>query len=169
MVARERILRRQAHIVRFRPQVLFFTGGYLAVPMALAARSFISRSNRPKVLLFVPDIEPGLALRSLARFSDQIAVTVEDSMDYFRKKSKLKVTGYPTRQDLRAWSKDAALQEIGIDPKFPTLFVFGGSKGARSINRAVIAVLPELLSEMQVIHVSGHLDWEEIKSADSDQ
>ena len=52
----------------FQPDVLFFTGGYVAGPMAFAGR------NIP-TLLYVPDIEPGLALKSLARFADRIAVT----------------------------------------------------------------------------------------------
>ena len=41
----------------------------------------------------------------------------------------------------------------------------GGSKGARSINRAVLGVLPELLAAAQVIHLTGHLDWDEVKTA----
>jgi UDP-N-acetylglucosamine--N-acetylmuramyl-(pentapeptide) pyrophosphoryl-undecaprenol N-acetylglucosamine transferase len=154
-------------LVEFRPQVLFFTGGYIAVPMALAARTGISWKNKPDILLFVPDIEPGLALKSLASLSDQIALTVEESMDYFPNHSKLKVTGYPTRRELGAWTKDAALELFNLTQESPILFVFGGSKGARSINRAVIKILPELLEKMQIIHLSGHLDWEEIKSAQS--
>jgi UDP-N-acetylglucosamine--N-acetylmuramyl-(pentapeptide) pyrophosphoryl-undecaprenol N-acetylglucosamine transferase len=148
----------------FCPQVLFFTGGYLAVPMALAARSFPARRYRPKILLFVPDIEPGLALRSLARFADRIALSVEESMRYFSNQSKLNVTGYPTRNHLAAWSNEAALRKFSLNPDFPTLFVFGGSKGARSINRAVVKILPELLREMQIIHITGILDWAEVEA-----
>ena len=54
----------------FKPDVLFFTGGYVAVPMALAGRSIPS-------VLYVPDIEPGMALKSLAGFADVIAVTTD--------------------------------------------------------------------------------------------
>ena len=63
----------------FRPDVMFFTGGYVAVPMALAGRSLPS-------LLYVPDIEPGMALKSLAGFADVIAVTTSDSQQFFKKK-----------------------------------------------------------------------------------
>ena len=45
------------------------------------------------------------------------------------------------------------------------LLVFGGSKGARSINRALLAALPELLKDMQIVHISGTLDWPEVESA----
>ena len=149
----------------FQPQVMFFTGGYLAVPVALAGRLIGSRNSKPRTLLYVPDIEPGLALRTLARLSDQIALTVEESMNYFSDTTKLRVTGYPARQDLRTWDIYEARQAFGLNPDLPTLLVFGGSKGARSINRALIALLPELLASMQIIHISGHLDWQEVKAA----
>jgi UDP-N-acetylglucosamine--N-acetylmuramyl-(pentapeptide) pyrophosphoryl-undecaprenol N-acetylglucosamine transferase len=66
-------------IRRFRPEVLFFTGGFVAVPLAMAARLPGLGISRPASLLYVPDIEPGLALKTLARFSDRIALTDEES------------------------------------------------------------------------------------------
>ncbi len=152
-------------IKEFQPNVMFFTGGYLAVPVAFAGRTILPR---PKVLLYVPDIEPGLALRTLARLSDQIALTVEDSMNYFEFRSKLQVTGYPVRPDLKISNREDARQKFNLLRDIPTLLVFGGSKGARSINRALIKFLPELLVEMQVIHISGHLDWHEIEAVQED-
>jgi undecaprenyldiphospho-muramoylpentapeptide beta-N-acetylglucosaminyltransferase len=148
----------------FQPQVLFFTGGYLAVPVALAERTILSRKVKPKILVFVPDIEPGLALQLLALLSDRIAVTVEESMNYFGSQSKIEVTGYPVRSELRMDDKNSARQKLSLKQDLPTLLVFGGSKGARSINKAVLAVLPELLKDIQVIHISGQLDWTEVEN-----
>ena len=143
---------------RFQPDVLLFTGGYVAVPMALAGLRFPS-------VLYVPDIEPGLALKVLARLADRIAVTAEDSRAFLPSHSQVTVTGYPVRPDLATWEKPAALQVFGLSDRLPVLLVFGGSSGARSINRALLAVLPELLKEMQIIHVSGKLDWAEVEAA----
>lgn len=145
---------------RFQPEVLFFTGGYVAVPMALAGRSL------PQ-LVYVPDIEPGLALKTLARFASRIAVTTGDSRSYFNNPSKVEVTGYPTRQELKTWDRSSAQLALGLSPEWPVLLVFGGSKGARSINRAVLGVLSQLLEEMQVVHISGQLDWAEVGAARS--
>jgi len=147
------------HILgRFRPDVLFFTGGYVAIPMAFAGHS------RPS-LLYVPDIEPGLALKTLARSADRIAVTTDTSRQYFNNQAIVRVSGYPTRPDLQAWDRQKAFQALGLTADLPVLFVFGGSKGARSINRALLACLPDLLNEAQVVHVSGNLDWPEVQTA----
>ena len=152
VLASRRILR------GFRPDVLFFTGGYVAVPMALAGRHI------PK-LLYVPDIEPGMALKTIARFADRIAVTTPDSQRYFRK--TVIVTGYPLRSDLATWERQKARVTLGLSTDKPTLLIFGGSKGARSINKAVLAHLPDLLELAEVVHISGQLDWDEIEQAEA--
>lgn len=149
-------------IRRFQPEVLFFTGGFVAVPLALAGRLPGLGIPRPASLLYVPDIEPGLALKTLAYFSDRIALTAKVSMKYFSSKVERIVTGYPTRADLKSWDLDQARQTLGISGEIPVLLVMGGSKGARSINRALLAVLPTLLAEMEIVHISGHLDWQEV-------
>ncbi|OGN94480.1 MAG: hypothetical protein A2Z71_09900 [Chloroflexi bacterium RBG_13_50_21] len=141
---------------KFRPDVLFFTGGFVGVPMALAARVF----GRPKNLLYVPDIEPSLALKTIARYSDCIALTVEDSGVYFPEHPSKVVTGYPLRPGLDRWAIEEARSFFALQEQLPVLLVFGGSKGAHSINQALAAALPELLKEMQVIHITGKLDWQ---------
>jgi UDP-N-acetylglucosamine--N-acetylmuramyl-(pentapeptide) pyrophosphoryl-undecaprenol N-acetylglucosamine transferase len=142
----------------FRPDVLLFTGGYVAVPMALAARRLPS-------LLFVPDIEPGLALKVLARFASRIALTSEKSKSFFKNGKRLVVTGYPVRPELTAWTREKGRAALGLRHDAPVLLVFGGSKGARSINRALLASLHRLLDKIQVVHISGQLDWAEIIEA----
>ncbi len=151
-IASSRILK------EFRPDVLFFTGGYVAAPMAVAARHYPS-------LLYVPDIEPGLALKFLARFSDRIALSAEDSKVYFSKSKNLVTTGYPVRSDFSTWTRERGRLTLGLNNDLPVLLGFGGSKGARSINRAILAALPNLLPNLQIIHISGQLDWDEINAA----
>ncbi len=138
----------------YRPDVILFTGGYVAAPMALAGRGV-------PIAVYVPDIEPGLALKVLAKVASVILVTAEASRTFFSAGSKLVVTGYPTRPELKKWNLEEARQALGLQDDFPVLLVFGGSSGARSINQAVWAVLPQLLEEMQIVHVTGKLDWSE--------
>ncbi len=146
VVASRRILR------EFQPDVLFFTGGYVAVPMALMG---IPRNS----LLYVPDIEPGLALKTLARFADCIAVTADESRKFFSAGKRVVVTGYPVRPELMKWNRSTGRAWFGIDAEAKVLLVFGGSKGARSINQALWSALPALLEEIQVIHITGQSDW----------
>ena len=143
----------------YQPDALFFTGGYVAAPMAVAGRYMTRKETRPRIVTFVPDIEPGLALKALIRFSDQIAVSAVDTQEYLPPTIQVDVTGYPIRDHLRSWKRQRGEQFFNLDPDMPTLLVFGGSHGARSINQALIAVLPELLSIIQVIHISGTHDW----------
>jgi UDP-N-acetylglucosamine--N-acetylmuramyl-(pentapeptide) pyrophosphoryl-undecaprenol N-acetylglucosamine transferase len=137
----------------FKPDVMLFTGGYVAVPAAFAGR-------RVPSLLYVPDVEPCLALKALARFADRICLISEESRRFFPGRKNLAVTGHPVRKSLTDWSLETARAALGLDPDLRTLLVFGGSLGARSINLAVLSVLPELLGSIQVVHVTGRPDFE---------
>lgn len=152
VVASRRILK------DFCPDVLFFTGGYVAFPMALAGR-------KVPTLLYVPDIEPGLAIKTVARFADCLTVTDEDSKRFFPANQRIVVTGYPLRSDLAGWSRQTAHQRFGLSGHLPVLLVTGGSKGARTLNNAILARLPDLLGIAQVIHLSGMLDWPVVEAA----
>jgi len=145
----------------YRPDVLFFTGGYVAVPMAFAGMQV-------PTALYVPDIEPGLALKTLARFADRIAVTAKESASYFNHRERVALTGYPTRPGLTSWTREAARRTLNLTSPAPVLLVLGGSKGARSINNAVLANLPALLEMAEVIHVTGELDWPVIQEKTRD-
>lgn len=145
-------------LCEFHPHALFFTGGYLAGPMALAGRKI-------PTLLYVPDIEPALALKAVARFADRIAVTVSESKMYFPARARVVETGYPVRAELTKWERASARKVFGLRDDKPVLLVTGGSRGARSINRAVLANLPSLLESAQIIHVSGQLDWPAVEAA----
>jgi UDP-N-acetylglucosamine--N-acetylmuramyl-(pentapeptide) pyrophosphoryl-undecaprenol N-acetylglucosamine transferase len=145
----------------FRPDALFMTGGYVNAPVALTARL-----RGIPAAIYLPDIEPGMAIKALARFSRKVACTADASSQYFPA-GKTVTTGYPVRPELRAATqvdKKTALAQFELGPERPTLFVFGGSRGARSINRALMAILPELLQKAQVIHISGTLDWPEVEA-----
>lgn len=147
----------------FHPDVLLFTGGYVAIPMALAARLPGLGFRRPRSLVYIPDIEPGLALKTLLRFADHAALTVEETRAFLPADLPATSTGYPLRSDLKRWDRDRATRVLGLSSELPVLLVMGGSKGARSINQALLRSLPRLLETMEVIHLSGQLDWQEVE------
>ena len=149
------------HVRRFRPDVMFMTGGYMAAPVAVAAR----RHGVP-IVIYLPDVEPGSSIRFAVPMARRIACTTAGSAA-FVPEEKMVVTGYPVRPEIRAarsLSRAEALAAFDLTAGRPTLFVFGGSRGARNINRALMASLPHLLAEAQIIHVSGTLTWPEVES-----
>jgi UDP-N-acetylglucosamine--N-acetylmuramyl-(pentapeptide) pyrophosphoryl-undecaprenol N-acetylglucosamine transferase len=136
----------------FQPQVVLVTGGYVCTAVTLAARL-----ERIPVVIYLPDIVPGQAIRFLSRFATRILVTSEASLPYFRR-DKVVITGYPVRPEVYSLDRKRARQDLGLDAADRTLLVYGGSRGARSINRALVAGLRELLPVCQVVHVTGRLD-----------
>jgi UDP-N-acetylglucosamine--N-acetylmuramyl-(pentapeptide) pyrophosphoryl-undecaprenol N-acetylglucosamine transferase len=150
--------RRSRQIMRrFRPDVLFVTGGYVCVPVTLAARE----AGVP-VIIYLPDIEPGLAIKFLARFADRVAVTAPEAQQFF-KPGLTVVTGYPVRDEFfspasRGEERGEVRRQLGLREDLTVLMVFGGSRGARSINQAVAKDLEHYLQICQVVHVTGTLD-----------
>lgn len=141
-----------------RPQAAFVTGGYASVPVAVACWL-----RRVPILLYLPDIEPGRAVKFIGRLAAKIGVTAEASKRYLPER-KLVVTGYPVRPELIEASRAPRARALGhfeLEPARKTLLVFGGSRGARSLNRAVGAILEQVLARWQLIHISGTLDADE--------
>ncbi len=147
-------------IQRFKPDVMLFTGGFIGVPVAFAAAKIPS-------LVFVPDIEPGLALKVLIYKSSMVAATTELTRHYLPKDKSFIPSGYPLRQDLQHWKRNESRKHLNLDPNLPTILVFGGSKGAQSINHSIAPLLPDILKKFQVIHIWGMSNWEEGKAFQS--
>lgn len=140
---------------QWRPNALFVTGGFVCAPVVWAA----NRLHIP-ILIYLPDVTPGMAVQRLARYAHTVAVTFPEVAAYFP--GKATVTGYPVREELRrrSLSKADARLTFGLQPDRPTVLIFGGSRGSRSINQATAAILPKLLDIAQVLHIAGELDWE---------
>lgn len=139
---------------RWRPDVVFVTGGYVCAPVV-----WVAHRRRIPILIYLPDLTPGLAVRLLARYADRVAVSFPEVTAHFRGRPTL-VSGYPVRQALRERTLDkaAARERFALNPMPPTVLVFGGSHGAQAINEALAAILPDLLNLAQVIHISGERD-----------
>jgi UDP-N-acetylglucosamine--N-acetylmuramyl-(pentapeptide) pyrophosphoryl-undecaprenol N-acetylglucosamine transferase len=143
------------HVWRFHPRVVFSTGGYVSVPSVIAGWLL-----RVPVLTHEQTVTVGLANRIAALFATRIALTFEGAAEELprRLRAKAFVTGNPVRAAIFAGDRQRAVQRFGFsseDNALPTVYVTGGAQGARVINRAVEAVLPELLQLCRVIHQCG--------------
>lgn len=155
VVTANRILR------QFKPDAMFMTGGYMAAPVTVACRM-----QKVPIAIYLPDVEPGASIRFSFGYAQKVGATTDGSAA-FVPAEKLVVTGYPVRPELRAaakLTKDEALAQFDLTDERPSLFVFGGSRGAQAINHALMAILPQLLQTYQVIHLSGTLTWPEVEA-----
>ena len=141
----------------FKPHVIFFTGGYLGIPMSAAARKIPS-------VVFIPDIKPGQALKIIMRSAYSIAVSTDLSLPHISEKKNVKVTGYPLRKEIRKWNRKKSRAHFSIPMHSKVLLVFGGSKGARSINQALMPILNKLVKDMHVIHITGVDNWKDVQT-----
>ena len=137
---------------KFRPDVAFTSGGYVAVPAALA-----TRVNGVPLLMHQQDVPPNLSNRLAAPLATRISVAFADSLPYFPARKTL-LLGNPVRQvmlDVRDTTPQAARAGLGLDADVPLLLVTGGSQGARHLNQVVCQALPGLLEHCQVLQISG--------------
>lgn len=147
---------------RTRPAAVFATGGYVSVPVGIAAWL-----RRIPLALYLPDIEPGLAVRALARIATAVAVSAPPSTALLPA-GKTVVTGYPVRSGFVPTARDVACSHWGLDPADSVLLVLGGSLGARALNGQIAEHLELLLGRCQIIHVCGQQDAAKLETRRSE-
>jgi UDP-N-acetylglucosamine--N-acetylmuramyl-(pentapeptide) pyrophosphoryl-undecaprenol N-acetylglucosamine transferase len=138
-----------AQVVRFRPAVIFSTGGYVCVPSVLAGWLL-----RVPVLTHEQTVRSGLANRIAARFARRVAISFPESACDFPP-AKTILTGNPVRPEILDGDPARALAHWRLDPTLPVIYVTGGAQGAHAINEAIFAALPALLDEVQIVHQTG--------------
>jgi UDP-N-acetylglucosamine--N-acetylmuramyl-(pentapeptide) pyrophosphoryl-undecaprenol N-acetylglucosamine transferase len=135
-----------------RPDAIFTTGGYVAVPLLLAAAPL----GIP-VVLWEGNVIPGRAVRATARLADVLAVSFAATCVALGAAAPGRpcyVTGTPIR-DTRELDREAAREKLGLPAGVRVLLIFGGSQAVRRFNGAVAAALPRLVERVAVIHVTG--------------
>jgi len=144
----------------FKPEVLVGTGGYVSWPVLSAGLLL-----RYKTVIQEQNKAPGLVTRLLAPYVNSVHLSFEASKQCFRKKENLHFSGNPTRADLEVSDPKEAYQHFGFQAEKPVLFIFGGSQGARSINRAFLKIVNSLLrrSEVQILWATGSRWFEGIQ------
>lgn len=140
------------HAARYLPDVVLSTGGYVAVPIGVAAKLI----RRPLVMHEQTTVV-GLANRILARLATTIAVSHESSIGYLPAsvRDRVVVTGNPVRPELLHGNKAAAYDYFGLTFEVPLIYVTGGAQGSKQINTLIAEILPRLLPHAQLVHQCG--------------
>lgn len=141
-----------AILARERPAAVFTTGGYVAVPVLLAAAPL----GIP-VVLWDGNVIPGRAVRATARLAAAVAVSFDATCRALAAAAPGRpcfVTGTPIRE-VGTLDRAAARQRLDIDPAEHVILIFGGSQAVRRFNAAVAEALPRLVERVTVLHVTG--------------
>lgn len=146
------VLQAAITVARIRPAVALSTGGYVSVPIGLAAWLF-----RVPYLLHEQTLSIGLANRILARVATRILLSHDASLDHLppRARARAVVTGNPIRPAVLRGDRAKGLAAYGLDPAVPLVLVTGGATGAQQVNRMISGALPDLLQYCQVVHQCG--------------
>jgi UDP-N-acetylglucosamine--N-acetylmuramyl-(pentapeptide) pyrophosphoryl-undecaprenol N-acetylglucosamine transferase len=136
-----------AYMIRWRPDAVFTTGGYVAIPTLAAAAAL-----RVPSLMWEGNRIAGRSVRATARLASALAVSYAGTADDLP--GRVYVTGTPIR-DVSDIDPAAAREQLSIPPGLPVLFVFGGSQAVRRFNLAVAEAIPALVERCCVLHVAG--------------
>ncbi len=131
------------------PDVVFSKGGYVSVPVVLAA----ARLRIPSVI-HESDMTPGLANKICFPYATKICCNFPETIDSLPKE-KAVLTGSPIRQELFWGDKEKAREFCGFTNDKPVILIIGGSLGSVVLNDAVRGILPQLLPDFNIIHLCG--------------
>jgi UDP-N-acetylglucosamine--N-acetylmuramyl-(pentapeptide) pyrophosphoryl-undecaprenol N-acetylglucosamine transferase len=135
---------------QIRPDIVFSKGGFVSVPVVLAAK----HCHVPAII-HESDLTPGLANRIAVHGAKKVCCNFPETMKYLPD-GKAVLTGSPIRQELFRGNASAARTLCHIpDAAKPVLLIVGGSSGSKVINDAVRTSLPELMEQFYVIHLCG--------------
>jgi UDP-N-acetylglucosamine--N-acetylmuramyl-(pentapeptide) pyrophosphoryl-undecaprenol N-acetylglucosamine transferase len=140
-----------AILARWRPDVIFTTGGYVAIPVVTTGAAL-----RVPSLMWEGNLMPGRSVRTTARMTRALAVSFAETCEQLP--GRCYVTGTPIRS-FAGRDRATARRALGIDADIPVLFVFGGSQAVRRLNRAVAEAVPNLVEKAHILHMTGEAGY----------
>lgn len=145
-----------------RPDVVIGFGGYVSIPVGLAA---VLRGI--PLVLHEQNSVPGLANRVLSRWACRVGVTYEESIPFLSHPSRAVVTGNPVRQDVLSSEREKGRSALGVPGDALLLLAFGGSRGARHLNSALVNLSRELLERdrLHVVLIAGPAEADSVSEA----
>ena len=149
------VLKSMGILLRLWPDAVIGTGGYVAAPVVFA--NLILRTfglSRARTIIHEQNMTPGRLNAAVGRVSDLVLVSFASTQKLF---PRAVYVGYPVRREIRPQDRAEAKRRLGIPLDAQVVFAFGGSMGARTINRALVDALPHLRTRknLRVIHGTG--------------
>ncbi|WP_232698384.1 undecaprenyldiphospho-muramoylpentapeptide beta-N-acetylglucosaminyltransferase [Brevibacillus daliensis] len=143
----------------FKPDVVIGTGGYVCGPVVYAATKLGIRT-----VIHEQNVEPGITNKFLSRYVNKVAVSFEDSLPYFPS-AKTIVTGNPRATEVVSSNPEKGRSNLQIPAGKKIVLLVGGSRGARAINEATLAAIPQFSQypDCHFVYVTGDVHYESIK------
>ncbi len=147
--------RQSLHIIRrFQPDVVIGTGGYVCVPVLLAARR-----ESVDIYLHEQNAYPGVANRALERYAKHIFLGFSAARPYFHDQEKLVDAGNPVRRSFFTLTREEARRALGLPDDAFIVLSFGGSLGAERLNEAVFSLMETLHGRRDILLIFGTGKW----------
>lgn len=134
---------------KYKPDVVFSKGGFVSVPVVLAAKRY-----KIPTIIHESDMTPGLANKICIPSASKVCCNFPETLQYLPQE-KAVLTGSPIREELLKGDRLSGLKYTHLSANKPVLLVIGGSLGSVTVNTAVRRILPQLLTDFQVIHICG--------------
>lgn len=149
------VLKSAGYIMKYKPNAIFGTGGYVSAPIMIAARFM-----KIPYMMHDCDAQPGLVTRKLAPHAAAVSLAFESAQNFI-KNSHFYINGNPIRPQFKTLSKEASRENMGLENKL-TLCIMGGSQGARTINDAAVGLLKKFsqIYDLQIIFQTGKKNFE---------
>lgn len=139
----------RALLKKLNPDVVFSKGGFVSVPVILAAKH-----RKIPAIIHESDITPGLANKLAIPNASKVCCNFPETLKYLPAE-KAVLTGSPIRKELLSGNRLHGLTYCHFKPDKPVIMIIGGSSGSQFINEIVRNLLPELLEKYQVLHLCG--------------
>ncbi len=134
---------------KYRPEVVFSKGGFVAVPVVMAAKHL-----HIPIIIHESDMTPGLANKLAIPSATKVCCNFSETLQYLPAEKAVH-TGCPIRAELLTGTKEAGRKLTGFTAEKPVLMIIGGSLGAVAVNNALREALPQLLPQFQIVHLCG--------------
>ena len=147
-------------IGEFGPDVVIGTGGFVCGPVVYAA----NRMGIP-ALIQEGNSYAGRTIKFLSKRSAKVVINFDETRKYLRRKDNIIKISHPIRSSLKKTERSRASEYFNLSPEKKTLFIFGGSQGARGINNGIEKILKSLYnSDLNIIWQTGKNDFERMNN-----
>lgn len=141
------------------PDLIFSKGGYGSLSPCLSARLL-----QVPIFLHESDLVPGFCNRFLSRFALEIFISFSVSRTEYFSPKKMVSVGNPVRKEILEGSTQEAKKIFNLSGEKPVILIMGGSQGAQKINDLILAIMPEILNDFELIHQTGERNFKGVQA-----